>query len=172
MVPVLSLVYVGLAILANWLASKYLVTVPFTGGLMAPAGVWAIGAVLVIRDWLQALAGLWRSLALVAVAAVVSYVAAVALGWTDLQRVAVASLCAFAISEALEAVAFAPLRRRSLTGAVGISATLGNAVDSWIFLTIAYSSTAYFWGQFWGKTEAIAVGLILTATRRRWAPVR
>ena len=40
----LAIAYVTLVVLANWLASKYLITVPFTHYL-APAGVLCIGAV-------------------------------------------------------------------------------------------------------------------------------
>lgn len=167
----LALFYVALAILANWLASKWIVTVPFTGGLMAPAGVFCIGGILVLRDWFQQLTNLWRSLALVYIAGVASYVAGVAFGWTSLQKIAVASLVAFTVSETLEAVVFTPLRNRSLTAGVALSSTIGNAVDSWIFLTLAFGSTAFFWGQFWGKTEMIVVGVALTVTRRKWAPV-
>jgi hypothetical protein len=68
----LALAYVGLAILANWLASRYVVGVPFTGGLTAPAGVFCIGGILVLRDWFQQLTSLWRSLALVYVAGIAS----------------------------------------------------------------------------------------------------
>ena len=50
----LALVYVTLVVLANWLASKYLVTIPWLGrSYTVPAGVLAVGAVFVIRDWLQ-----------------------------------------------------------------------------------------------------------------------
>jgi uncharacterized PurR-regulated membrane protein YhhQ (DUF165 family) len=168
----LALLYVGLAILANWLASRYVVSVPLTGGLVAPAGVFCIGGILVLRDWFQQLTNLWTSLALVYVAGVVSYLAGTALGWTSLQKVALASLAAFTVSETLEAVVFTPLRRQSLTIGVAASSLIGNAVDSWLFLTLAFGSTAFFWGQFWGKTEMIAVGVALTAARRAWAPVR
>ena len=166
----LALIYVGLAILANWLASRYVVAVPFTGGLRAPAGVFCIGGILVLRDWFQQLTSLWRSLALVYVAGIASYLAGVAFGWTSLQKIALASLAAFTVSETLEAAAFTPLRRRSLTLGVAASALIGNAVDSWLFLTLAFGSTAFFWGQFWGKTEMIAVGVVLTAARRTWVP--
>jgi uncharacterized PurR-regulated membrane protein YhhQ (DUF165 family) len=101
----LALSYVGLAVLANWLASKYVVHVPFTPYL-APAGVFCIGGVLVLRDWFQQIAGLWWSLALVYVAGLISYVAGVALEWTDLQKIAVASVVAFTVSETAEAVVF------------------------------------------------------------------
>jgi hypothetical protein len=55
---------------------------------------------------------------------------------------------------------------------VALSATAGNALDSYVFLTLAFSSTAFFWGQFWGKNEAIALGVALTLARRRILPVR
>jgi len=167
----IALAYVGLAILANWLASKYIITVPFTGGLRAPAGVFCIGAVLVLRDWFQQLTSVWRSLVLVYVAGIASYVAGVALDWTSLQRIALASLCAFTVSETLEAVVFTPVRKRSLTVGVAASATIGNAVDSWLFLTLAGFGTVFFWGQFWGKTEMIALGVLVTALRRDRFPV-
>lgn len=167
---VLGTVYVVLAILANWLASRYIITVPFTGGLMAPAGVFCIGAILVLRDWFQQIAGLWRSLALVYIAGIASYAAGVALDWTSLQKIAVASLVAFTVSETLEAVVFTPLRNRSLTGGVLASSLIGNAVDSWLFLVLI-GHLEYFWGQFCGKTEMIVVGVALTAVRRYRLPV-
>lgn len=166
----LASAYVGLAILANWLASKYVVHVPLTPYL-APAGVFCIGGVLVLRDWLQQLVGLYWSIALVYVAGVLSWAVAEVAGWSDLRRVALASLVAFTISETVEALVFTPLRRRSLTLGVALSATVGNAVDSWVFLTVAFSSTAFFWGQFWGKSEAIAAGVVLTLFRRRLVAV-
>lgn len=171
MKSLLALIYVALAILANWLASRYIVTIPFTGGLVAPAGVFCIGGVLVLRDWFQQLTSLWRSLALVYIAGIASYLAGVAFGWTSLQKIAVASLVAFTVSETLEAAVFTPLRNRSLTAGVAASSIVGNAVDSWLFLTLAFASTAFFWGQFWGKTEMIAVGVALTVARRTWVPV-
>ncbi len=47
-----------------------------------------------------------------------------------------------------------------------------NALDSWLFLTLAFGSLAFFWGNFVGKAEMILVGAALTATRRRLLPVR
>lgn len=166
----LALSFVGLVILANWLASRYTVTVPLTT-YVAPAGVFAIGAVLVLRDWLQQLRGLWWTMPLVYAAGLISWGVGDLAGWTSLQKIAVASVIAFSISETVEAVVFTPLRKRNLTLGVALSATVGNALDSWIFLTLAFSSLAFFWGNFWGKTEMIAVGTLLTFARRRWAPV-
>jgi len=166
----LSLAFVGLAVLANWLASKYVVGVPFTP-YVAPAGVFCIGAALVLRDWIQQLAGLWWTLALVIVGGVASYLIGDAAGWTALQKIAVASLVAFIVSETIEAAVFTPLRNRSLTVGVLASGLIGNAVDSWLFLTLAFGSTAFFWGNFYGKAEMILVGGLMTALRRYRFPV-
>jgi hypothetical protein len=161
----LALSYVGLAVLANWLASKYVVSVGF--GRVAPAGVFCIGAVLVLRDWLQQLRGLVWTMPLVYLAAVVSWAIGEVAGWTALEKVAIGSLVAFTVSETLEALVFTPLRRRNLTLGVAVSATVGNAVDSVLFLAIAFGSQAFFLGQFIGKSEMIIVGTFLTLTRRR-----
>lgn len=162
--------FVGLVILANWLASRFTVHVPLTP-YSAPAGVFAIGAVLVLRDWLQQLRGLWWTMPLVYAAGLISWGVGDLAGWTSLQKIAVASVIAFSISETVEAVVFTPLRNRNLTLGVALSATVGNALDSYIFLTIAFGSLAFYWGNFTGKLEMIAVGTALTFARRRWAPV-
>jgi hypothetical protein len=167
---VLAATFVGLVLLANWLASAYIIRVPLTP-YMAPAGVFAIGGVLVLRDWMQQLGGLVRTMPLVYAAGLLSWLVGDLAGWTSLQKVAIGSVVAFTVSETVEALVFTPIRNRSLTLGVALSATIGNAVDSWIFLTIAFSSTAFFWGQFWGKNQAIAAGVLLTLVRRRIAPV-
>ena len=166
----LSVAFVGLAVFANWLASKYLVGVPFTH-YVAPAGVFCIGAALVLRDWLQQLAGLRWTLALVAVGGAASYGIGVAAGWTSLQKIAVASLVAFVVSETAEAVVFTPLRNRSLTAGVLASGLVGNAIDSALFLWLAFGSEAFFAGNFYGKAEMIVVGGLLTVLRRYKLPV-
>lgn len=166
----LACVFVGLVVLANWLASRFVVTVPFTDYL-APAGVFAIGAVLVLRDWLQQLRGLLWTMPLVYAAGLLSWLVGDLAGWTGLERIAVASVVAFSVSETVEAVIFTPLRNRSLTAGVALSATVGNALDSWLFLWIAFGSQAFFMGNFVGKMEMIAVGTALTFGRRRLLPV-
>jgi uncharacterized PurR-regulated membrane protein YhhQ (DUF165 family) len=165
----LALGYVGLVVLANWLASRYTAHIPFTS-YVAPAGVFCIGAVLVLRDWIQQLRGLVWTMPLVYVAGLLSWGVGDLAGWTSLQKIAVASVIAFSVSETVEALVFTPLRRRNLTAGVALSATVGNALDSFLFLTIAFSSTAFFWGQFWGKTEMIVLGTALTLMRRRIVP--
>ncbi|HEY8775638.1 MAG TPA: VUT family protein, partial [Gaiellaceae bacterium] len=162
--------YVGLVILANWLASAYVVHVPLTP-YAAPAGVFAIGAILVLRDWMQQLRGLWWTMPLVYAAGLISWLVGDLAGWTALQKIAVASVVAFTASETVEAVVFTPLRKRNLTLGVALSGTVGLALDSWIFLSLAFGSLAFFWGQFWGKFEMVAIGALLTLARRRLLPV-
>lgn len=166
----LAISFLGLVILANWLASAYIIHVPFTPYL-APAGVFCIGAVLVIRDWYQQIVGLWRSLILVYIAGVFSYIVGIAAGWTDLQKIAIASVVAFTVSETAEALVFTPIRKRSLTTGVALSGVVGSALDSYIFLTIAFGSLAFFPGQFWAKVMMVGVGTVLTAGRRKLLPV-
>lgn len=161
----LSTAFVALAVLANWLASRFTITVPLTD-LVAPAGVLCIGATFVLRDWLQQLAGLAWAVAAIPVAGAASYLIGEAAGWTGLQKIAVASLVVFLASETLEVAVFTPLRKRSLTAGVLASGMVGNALDSWLFLTLAFGSTAFFWGNFVGKAEMILVGAVLTAARR------
>ena len=162
--------YVGLVILANWLASAYVVHVPLTP-YTAPAGVFCIGAVLVLRDWMQQLRGLAWTMSLVYTAGLISWAAGDLAGWTALEKIAIASVVAFTVSETVEALVFTPIRNRNLSAGVALSGTIGNAVDSYLFLTIAFGSTAFFWGQFWGKSEMIALGTLLTMMRRKIAPV-
>src|SRR6266568_4311784 len=149
--------YFGLVVLANWLASRYVVSVGF--GRVAPAGVFCIGGVLVLRDWLQQLRGLLWTMPLVYAAGLASWTVGDVAGWTSLEKIAVASV-----------VVFTPLRRRNLTLGVALSATVGNALDSWLFLQLAFGSQAFFVGQFIGKSEMIALGTVLTLWRRRLLP--
>lgn len=161
----LGSVYVGLVVLANYLASTRVWHVPFTP-YVAPAGVFAIGVILVLRDWLQQLHGLRRTMPLVYAAGLASWGIGDLAGWTALEKVAVGSVIAFSVSETVEAAVFTPIRNRSLTLGVALSGTAGLAVDSALFLWLAFGSLGFFWGQFWGKLEMVLIGTLLTAARR------
>ncbi|MGC9974073.1 MAG: VUT family protein, partial [Gaiellaceae bacterium] len=104
-------------------------------------------------------------------AGLISWAAGDLAGWTSLEKIAIASVVAFTVSETIEAVIFTPIRKRNLSLGVAASATIGNAVDSYLFLTIAFGGTGFFWGQFWGKSEMIALGTLFTVMRRRVVPV-
>src|SRR5213075_2068506 len=164
----LAAAYFGLVVLANWLASRYVVSVGF--GRVAPAGVFCIGGVLVLRDWLQQLRGLLWTMPLVYTAGLASWGIGDLAGWTRLEKIAIASVVAFTVSETVEALVFTPLRKRSLTLGVALSGTVGNALDSWLFLQLAFASQSFFVGQFIGKGEMIALGTVLTLGRRWLLP--
>ena len=167
-IVVLAGAYIGLAVLANWLAARYVWPVGF--GYVAPGGVFAIGAVLVTRDWINQLAPK-VSLALIPIASGMSYGIGEAAGSSSLQKIALASVAAFCVSESVEFLVFAPIRRRSLTLGVALSGSVGIALDSFVFLSIAFGSLAFFDGQMIGKAEALAAGVVLTAARRAVLPV-
>jgi uncharacterized PurR-regulated membrane protein YhhQ (DUF165 family) len=164
----LALGYIGLAVLANWLASRYVWSVGF--GYVAPGGVFAIGGVLVLRDWINQLRPR-ASVVLIPVASAISYGIGEAAGWSSLQKIALASVAAFVISEGVEWLVFTPIRKRSLTLGVALSGSVGIALDSYVFLTLAFGSLAFFDGQMIGKAEALAAGVLLTAARRRFVAV-
>jgi uncharacterized PurR-regulated membrane protein YhhQ (DUF165 family) len=166
----LATCYLGLVILANWLASAYVVGVPLTE-YQAPAGVFCIGAVLVLRDWIQQLRGLYWTMPLVYAAGLISWAVGDLAGWTSLEKIAIASVVAFTVSETVEAVVFTPIRNRNLSLGVALSGTIGNAIDSYLFLIIAFGSLGFFWGQFWGKSEMIVIGTMFTVMRRRLLPI-
>jgi|SRR5947209_1497166 len=163
----LALGYVGLAVLANWLASRYTWSVGF--GYVAPGGVYAIGAILVLRDWINQLAPR-LSLGLIPVASAASYLIGEVAGWSSLQKIALASVAAFAVSEIVEWAVFTPVRKKSLTLGVALSGSVGIALDSYVFLTLAFGSLAFFNGQMIGKAEALALGVAMTAARRLGLP--
>ncbi len=110
----LAAAFVALVLLANWLASRYLVRVPLTDST-APAGVFCIGGVLVLRDWMQQVAGLRWTMPLVYGAGLLSWLVGEVAGWTSLEKIAIASVVAFTVSETVEALVFTPIRRKTLT---------------------------------------------------------
>lgn len=160
----LSAVYVGLIVLANWLASKWVWPVGF--GYEAPAGVFAIGLILGLRDWLHELRGLKWTLPLVYVAAGISWGISVWTGWSGLQNIAIGSVVAFTVSETADSLIYAPFRRRWPIIGLTLSNTVGLVIDSAIFLYIAFGSLDFLTGQIIGKTEMMVLAIILVAGRR------
>jgi len=139
---------------------------------VAPAGVFAIGLILVLRDWLQQLHGLLRTMPVVYAAGLLSFGVGELAGWSSLEKVAVGSVVAFSVSETVEAAVFTPIRNRSLALGVALSGTVGLAIDSALFLWLAFGAESFFWGQFCGKFEMVALGSLLTAARRLLVPTR
>jgi len=136
--------------------------VPVGFGLMAPSGVLMIGVALMLRDIVQRDLG-WRwAAAGIAVGTALSFAVAP-------PALAVASVSAFALSEAMDQAVYAPLWRRRLVLAVLASGAVGAAIDSALFLWLAFGSLDHMTGQLVGKMWMVgaAAGLLWLRTRRR-----
>ncbi|MGY4931595.1 VUT family protein [Streptomyces sp. 900116325] len=144
------------------LAVEHWGVVPVGFGYAAPAGVYAVGIALVLRDLAREAAGRAAVTAAIAVGAVVSYFIAT-------PALAVASAAAFAVAETMDFAVYEPLRRKGLLVAMTASNAVGLLADSLIFLWLAFGSLAYLPGQLIGKAwmTAAAVAVIAAMRARR-----
>lgn len=161
-----SAAFVATVYAANWALTTFGV-VPIGLGLHAPAGVFFAGSGFLLRDWLHEIAGRAWVVAAILVGAGLSFwlgaSAQIPGGHTS---IAVASAAAFLLSELCDFGVYAPLRHRSLSGAVGLSQVVGAVVDSLLFLWLAFGSLALFAGQFVGKTLMVLPVVLVLAMRR------
>jgi len=135
--------------------------IPVGWGLMAPSGVLMIGIALVLRDWLHELAGWKWSLFAVLLGSVLS------LAFSPPQ-IAIASAVAFGLAELADLAVYARLRERSRPLAVMASQVVGAALDSAIFVWIAFGSLDFSAGTTLAKIYAGAlVAMILWAKTKR-----
>jgi uncharacterized PurR-regulated membrane protein YhhQ (DUF165 family) len=146
------------------LAVEHFGVVPVGFGYLAPAGVYAVGVALVLRDVAREAAGRLAVVAAIAVGAALSYLLAS-------PALALASAAAFAVAESLDFAVYEPLRRRGLVVAMLASNAVGLAVDSLIFLWLAFHSLEFLPGQLVGKAwmTLAAVAVIAVIARRRQA---
>lgn len=141
--------------LANITVERYgFVDVPWLGAI--PAGTVWIGLAFVARDVAQLLAGRAAVMCAIAAGAVLSAVlAAPALAW--------ASLAAFVVSEALDMAVYTPLAARGrFAPAVAASSLLGGALDSWLFLRIAFGADVA--ATNWWRLAAAKAIVVLAVT--------
>lgn len=134
--------------------------IPVGFGMMAPSGVLMVGAALVLRDVVHKLMG-WQFAAMaIVVGAGVSALFAPA-------SLVIASVAAFTFSEAADFAIYAPLEKRNFPLAVALSGIAGAALDSAIFLWLAFGSLDHMDGQFFAKAIiSVVVGAGLWAWRR------
>lgn len=126
---VLAVAYVSTVVLANWLTSHFgLVTAGFA--LLVPAGTYAAGLALGLRDVLQDASGVRWVLAAIGVGTAVSFVVADPF-------IAAASGTAFLVAELVDLAVYTPLRRRGWRRALVASNAVGSVVDTLLFLSIA-----------------------------------
>lgn len=147
-----------------WLANYLIVTVGIVHvgfGLMAPAGVYAAGLAFTLRDIVQRTLGRDVVVLCIITGAAVSYLIAPAFAF--------ASAVAFLVSELADFAIYTPLSKKTWAGAVTLSNTVGAMVDSFLFLTIAFGSLEFFWGQVVGKMwiTLAAVAVLAAVGRRR-----
>lgn len=134
--------------------------IPVGFGFEAPSGVLMVGAALVLRDVVhERLGALWALVAIAIGAALSAIFAAPAL--------VVASTAAFLLAELADFAVYAPLRRRNLTAAVLASGAVGAAIDSAVFLWLAFGSLAFIEGQILGKVWMSLLGAAVLAWMRR-----
>lgn len=124
--------------------------IPVGFGLVAPSGVLMIGLALVLRDWLHELAG-WRW----------SFVAVLIGGALSLlfspPALAVASSAAFTLAEMADLGVYARLREKGKALAVMASQVVGAALDSALFVYLAFGSLEFSAGTTLAKIYAGAV---------------
>lgn len=152
--------YVATIYLANFLAQHFHVQ-PVGFGLTAPAGVYAVGAALVLRDLAREYAGRLPVAAAIVAGVGLSY-------WLSDPRLAAASAAAFALSEGLDFLVYEPLRKRGLAAAMVASNAVGMLADSLAFLLIAFGSLDYLWGQLLGKAWMTVLAVVFIAAAHRW----
>lgn len=155
--------------LANWMignvgacvpAGPCLIPVGF--GLMAPSGVLVVGAALVLRDAVHSVCGARWALAAILAGSAASWALAS-------PTLALASALAFLLSEAADMAVYTPLRERKLWLAVLLSGAVGAAVDSAVFLWLAFGSLDFIAGQIFGKlwmTIAALLAILMIRSSR------
>jgi uncharacterized PurR-regulated membrane protein YhhQ (DUF165 family) len=153
-----------LTIVAANLAIDRFGIVPIGLGLMAPAGVYFAGLAFSLRDALHETGG--RRLTVAAI------LAGAALSALVSGQLATASGLAFLLSELADFAVYTPLRRRSWLGAVVASNTVGVAVDSALFLWLAFGSLDFIAGQVVGKLYMTVLAVALIVVWRRFTPSR
>lgn len=152
---------------ANWAVSRYGV-VPIGIGLTAPAGVYFAGLSFGLRDALHELGGYRSVLAAIFAGGVLSYV--LGDGGTipgGVVPLAAASAVAFAVSESVDLLVYAPLRRRHWAVGVVASNLAGAVVDSSLFLWLAFGNMDHLTGNVVGKSYMTALSLPLVWGVRR-----
>jgi uncharacterized PurR-regulated membrane protein YhhQ (DUF165 family) len=154
---------------ANWLVNKYGPIRVWPTHLYAPAGVYVVGLAFLLRDTVQRLVGQWLALSAILMGAALSLFVSPTL--------ALASACAFAASELLGLGIFRGLGgnvggRGRLLMAVVLASAAAAAVDSVIFLWLAFHSLAFFDGQLIAKLSVTVLALPFVFFARRRMPSR
>jgi queuosine precursor transporter len=154
--------YAATIFAANW-AIETFGLVPVGFGLMAPAGVFFAGLALGLRDAVQETLGKRATFAAVLVGAGLSALVS--------PQFAIASGAAFLASELADFAVYTPLRARSWPLAVAASNAVGDAIDSALFLLIAFGSLDFLAGQLVGKWYMVIPALLIVRQLKHSATI-
>lgn len=127
--PAVLIAYVATVLAANWSTSHFGL-IPAGFDLLVPAGTYAAGLALGLRDTLHDTAGVRWVLAAITAGAALSFAVAA-------PTIALASAVAFALAELLDLAVYTPLRHRGWRRAAIASNAVGAVVDTLVFLTLA-----------------------------------
>ena len=158
-VGVLALVAMVLTVFgANWAIGRFgLVSVGL--GLMAPAGVYFIGLTFTCRDIVQNTIGrAWSLLAILVAAGLSAYLS---------PHIATASAMAALLGELSDFAVYTPLLKRGWLKALIPANIVGLAVDSAVFLWLAFGSLSFIEGQIVGKAWMTVLAVIILLPVRR-----
>jgi uncharacterized PurR-regulated membrane protein YhhQ (DUF165 family) len=161
------LAYAATIPLANWMITTFPDGWFVAPGLTAPAGVYAAGLALALRDGVHEAWGRWGAWAAITLGVLVS------LAFTPanpaIPALVAASAAAFAFSELADFFVYARVKERSKPLAVLASGALGLVVDSALFLLIAFRSLDFMAGQVVGKVwmTLVAAGAVWVWRRYR-----
>lgn len=149
--PLLIAAFAATVPAANWLIGNVGTcipngpcVIPVGFGLSAPSGVLMIGLALVLRDMVHEAGGIKVALAAILIGALVSW-------FISPPFLVVASVAAFALAELADLAVYAPLRNRNMPIAIMASGIVGAAIDSAVFLWLAFGSLDFIAGQVVGK---------------------
>lgn len=134
--------------------------IPVGFGLHAPSGVLLVGLALVLRDWVHEAGGAKAALLAIGIGGLVSWLFAP-------PALVLASVLAFVIAELADLAVYAPLRAKRLWLAVLLSGIVGAAVDSAVFLWVAFGSLDFITGQIVGKLWMTLIAAVVLAIGRR-----
>ncbi len=137
--------------------------IPVGFGLHAPSGVLLVGLALVLRDSVHEAGGPKAALIAIGLGALVAWLFAP-------PALVLASVLAFVLAELADFAIYAPLREKRLWLAVLLSGVVGAAVDSAVFLWVAFGSLDFIAGQIVGKLwMTLLAAVVLAQSQRRAA---